>query len=204
MLSLVLVQCGDRSRAGPWRRRRGLCWCATWFPCAGRPAGRQPLAKSGWLLSPYCADRCCQARLGAAFKLSRLTRRLPSTRCARMPNWPSLRSHRAAFRFTINASYWMPRSRYGARSRSTTHRSRAILCAVATRSRLRPRRAATLILTSTNWQLPVLAAHTPLRRGWRADAGSPCGWHRGGAHTSTVETASTSQLSSDVRTSCAD
>ena len=56
------VQRGDGSRAGPWRRRGILRCSATWFPGAGKLAGRQPLAKSGWLLLPYCARRCGQAR----------------------------------------------------------------------------------------------------------------------------------------------
>ena len=50
MLSLVRVQRRDGSRAGPWRRRGSLRCSATWFPGAGKLAGRQPLAKSGWLL----------------------------------------------------------------------------------------------------------------------------------------------------------
>ena len=62
MLSLVRVQRGDGSRAGPWQRRGILRCSATWFPGAGKLAGRQPLAKSGWLLLPYCARRCGQAR----------------------------------------------------------------------------------------------------------------------------------------------
>ena len=172
-----------------------MCWCAASFPCAGTFAGHKPLAKSGWLLSPDCANCGGQARLGAAFRLPRLTRRLPSTRCTGMPNWPGWGSRRAAFRFTIDASLWMPRSRQGARSRGTTYRIRAILCAVATRPRLRPRRAATFILKPANWQLLVLAAHTPRRRVWRADAGSPFGWHRGGAQPSKVEPASASRPS---------
>ncbi len=104
MLSLVRVQREDGSRAGPWRRRSNFRCNATWYPCAGKLAGRQPLAKSGWLLLPCCARRCSQARLGAAFRVSQLTRRLPSPRGSRFPNWPSWRSHREALRFTINAS----------------------------------------------------------------------------------------------------
>ena len=86
MLSLVRVQRGDGCRAGLWRRRNILRCSATWYPCAGKLAGRQPLAKSGWLLLPYCARRCNQARLGAALRVSQFTRRLPSPRGSRMPN----------------------------------------------------------------------------------------------------------------------
>ena len=69
MLSLVRVKGGDRSRAGPWRRRGSLRWCATWFPCAGKLAGRQPLAKSGWLLLPCCARRCDQGAFGRCLEV---------------------------------------------------------------------------------------------------------------------------------------
>ena len=74
MLSLVRVQRGDGSRAGPWRRRGSLRCSATWFPCrqASLPVvnpWRNPVGSC----CPVARGAVIKRVLGAALRFSQLT-----------------------------------------------------------------------------------------------------------------------------------